>query len=385
MSMSLGPSLIYDKSTIQSLSQEESHWLHHHFHVVMTSIFMIELVSNLHKKARSNDTPESAVAKLSSKIPSHAFTPTIPYNILVEQNLLGNQVVMDGRPLLGGGTAVPDPEGGYGVFFEESPEAEVLRRWHQQDFTGMERSIAAQWKRDLEGLDLRPVKQALKGLKQRRPDIKTDKDLFLFVRDYVFNPMESYRILTICMEIFDIEEKTRKRIVEIWKQRGRKPIDVYAPYSAYALCVELFFVFGMAFDFIADTRPKHRSDFAYLYYLPFAKIFTSSDKLHIRFAPGFLNKDQIFVEGNRLKEDLNRLSSYYSSLPESERRRGTRGYAKYPPKSGNFLITKIYDIVFPEWRVYSEAPDVPPNPERSAKLLEKINRQIALYEQSKRG
>lgn len=383
MSLSHGPALIYDKSTIQSLSKNESRWLHHHFHVVMTSIFLIELAGNLHKTARLGSTPESEVALISSKIPSYGFTPTVSYDFLIEENLLGNDVVMDGRPLLGGGRRIPNPDGGYGVFFDEAPEAKIMRRWQEQDFTGMERDVSAQWKRDLEALDLRPIKQSLRDIKQKRPDIKTDNDLFSFIQEYVASPLDAYRVLMICLDVFGISNKLRRIIINRWKRLGRPTLGFFAPYAAYALRVELFFMFGMAFDFIADTRPRHRSDFSYFYYLPFTRVFASSDKLHIRFAPGLLRSDQLFVDGRALKNDLAKMVAYYDSLPDNEKLNGMMTYARFPPKDGNFLIARMYDQLYPEWREDSDIPKAAFTPKQKAELLEKIQKWEHLAEQAK--
>ena len=59
----------------------------------------------------------------------------------------------------------------------------------------------------------------------------------------------------------------------------------------------------MAIDkkLISPDRPSNRTDMAYLYYLPFAMMFVSNDKLHKRTARLFLNAQQEFVSGDELK------------------------------------------------------------------------------------
>ena len=57
-----GPTLFYDKSVIQSLSEREAYWLHLTYNVVMTSIFLVELMGNLEKTFKDDRSPDAAVA-----------------------------------------------------------------------------------------------------------------------------------------------------------------------------------------------------------------------------------------------------------------------------------------------------------------------------------
>ncbi len=63
-----GPTLIYDKSTIQSLTSKEAYWLHHHFHVVLTPTLFIEVLGDLKKVSRRGKSPEEEVSILADKI-----------------------------------------------------------------------------------------------------------------------------------------------------------------------------------------------------------------------------------------------------------------------------------------------------------------------------
>src|SRR4051794_5917951 len=122
---------------------------------------------------------------------------------------------MDGRPLLGGGHRIDNPDGTYGVFFEEAPEADLIRRWQSQNFTQTEHEASVKWKRGLEAVDLHPIKAGLSDAKKQRSDIKTDEDLFFFVQEYVRNPLEAYRVLRICLDLFGILPRDQKRIIDL--------------------------------------------------------------------------------------------------------------------------------------------------------------------------
>ena len=268
-----GPTLFYDKSTLQSLSKDESYWLHSLTNVMMTSILIVEMMANLEKQPKSGITPDEAVSYLSNKIPSWGFIPSVSYHELVFQNLIGSKVEMSHRPILGGGRYIETPDGGGGMFFDEAPEARIIRRWQEQDFTGTEREIAAQWTRDLQELNLGPIKKNLRSVKQKWPHIKTDLQLLEAVREFIRDPLAKYQVLKLCMETFGISAKHQRLIIERWKALGRPILYKFAPYADFALHVEVYFMFGLAFDIVSDARPKHRSEFAYLFYIPFAKLF----------------------------------------------------------------------------------------------------------------
>lgn len=102
--------------------------------------------------------------------------------------------------------------------------------------------------------------------------------------------------------------------------------------------------------------------------------FTSRDKLHERTAPLFLDKDQVFIRGDDLKDDLAKLDAHYSQLSDEEKLRGVMSFAHYPPVEGDFLVSKMWDkLMRPEWR---ESPTRQPelrSIENDAKIIAEIN------------
>jgi hypothetical protein len=112
----------------------------------------------------------------------------------------------------------------------------------------------------------------------------------------------------------------------------------------------LFFYLAIAADLISRARPSNKVDLAYLYYLPFCKVFTSNDSLHERMVPLFLRANQTFVKGTELKEDLAKLDQHYSRLPKEVKDRGLFHFAAYPPTDSSFLVTRLWDKHMPRWR-----------------------------------
>jgi hypothetical protein len=98
-------------------------------------------------------------------------------------------------------------------------------------------------------------------------------------------------------------------------------------------------------------RASNKADIAYLYYLPFAMVFASGDKLHQRTAPLFLNPNQSYVESDELKPALRELDEYYDRLPEEIKQRGVLPFAHYPPPTIDNTVTQLWDKhMRPDWR-----------------------------------
>jgi hypothetical protein len=139
--------------------------------------------------------------------------------------------------------------------------------------------------------------------------------------------------------------------------------------------VDLFFSIGLGADLISRDRPTNKIDLAYLYYIPFCGVFTSSDKLHARTVPPFLGPDQAFVRGPDLKEEFAKLDAHYAALPEEVRARGVMSFAHHPPVESGFLTSELWDkFMAPEWRLRALRPVPPLSKETEKEIVAEINR-----------
>jgi hypothetical protein len=59
-----------------------------------------------------------------------------------------------------------------------------------------------------------------------------------------------------------------------------------------------------------------------------------------------------------LKADLQQLCAYYGGFPAAEKEQGLGGFARYPPREGEYVITRLWDKHLPAWRQKKE-PKVP--------------------------
>jgi hypothetical protein len=66
--MSFGPILIFDKSTLQSLSVDESCWLDIFYRANITPLFFVETLTDLEKEMKSGRRPEQVVTNIAQTL-----------------------------------------------------------------------------------------------------------------------------------------------------------------------------------------------------------------------------------------------------------------------------------------------------------------------------
>lgn len=98
----MGPTALFDKSFLQSLTLDESVFFDQFFHTIICPLFHVETLADLEKAVREGRTPEDEVGIIADKVPQMHSAPTLSHKELAIQNLIGNAVPMDGRMVLAG-------------------------------------------------------------------------------------------------------------------------------------------------------------------------------------------------------------------------------------------------------------------------------------------
>ena len=371
--VSVGPILIFDKSTLESLSVDEAVWLDAHYLVNITPLFFVETLADLEKEIRKRRSPEQVVGNLAEKTPSGGH-PNVHHVSICVGELLGHPVEMRGVPVVGGGECVVLGDR-RGMVFKQPPEIVALQRWEEGRFLEVERDYARAWRRALSGVDLAALYRKGKAIieRQGRPrDLAESKAMAVAMLN---RDGRRYVGLKEALDTLRMPEELRRVVVARWKAEGGPPLQKFAPYTAHVLTVDLFFCLGLGADLISRERPSNKIDIAYLYYLPFCMVFTSSDNLHARTVPLFLTGDQVFIRGPELKADLAKLDAHYSALPDGVKARGVVSFASYPPTEGDFLVSRLWDKhMAPEWKRNARRERKPPEPEAERKLVRDIAR-----------
>jgi len=348
--MSIGPSLIFDKSSLQMISADESMWLECFYITNTTPLFFVETLADLEKETKNGKTQEEVVGIIASKTPDISVV-NVHYKTLIASELLGhNKVEMSGRPIPSGMQFV-ELAGKTGSILNESKEMQAAKRWSKGQFLDIERDIAKEWRQELTviGQEKYPDPDKFFSVVGKPNNLQELKKIV----DMVAGQEIDEKFLDCSMSLMGIVPQAKENVINRWKQLGVKSLKEFAPYFAYVLSIDLFFYFGTSAKLFESFRhaSTHKVDIAYLYYLPFCNIFTSNDKIHEALAPIFMRQDQTFVKGVDLKNDLAKLNAYYDKLPDDIKTRGTYVFAPCPPDDQSFLATRLWDkFMSKQWR-----------------------------------
>jgi hypothetical protein len=159
----MGPTTLFDKSFLQSLSVDEAVVFDCSFHSVVCPMFYVETLADLEKRVRPGRTPEDEVRIIAQKFPEMHGTPCPHYMDLCLPNLMSQAIPMFGQvPMLGGRSVKIDDR--RGVIFEERPEAEAFRHWQAEEFFEVERRFAKDWRAGALAVDTLTVAAGLRAM-----------------------------------------------------------------------------------------------------------------------------------------------------------------------------------------------------------------------------
>ncbi len=358
--MAIGPTTVFDKSALESLSLDEAMWFDTFYRSNITPLFLVETLADLEKEVAKGRTPEQVVGNLAEKTPVRGSLTNVHHQTLCAQELLGNPIEMRGRPIIASGR--PASSGSKrGLVFDRPPEMEALARWQKGDFLAAERMFAREWRANLTSLDLQSALKRFRAIGLTHPRVR-DLAEAKAVANYLLH-RDGYRFasLKLALDLLGAPPAAQEATLARWKALGGPRLPEFAPYVTHVVTVDLLFYLylGLGIDQISAARPGNKIDMAYLYYLPFTSLFVSKDRLHQRTVPLFLQGDQEFIWAEDLKVDLSRLDAHFMELPETVREQGVVTFAANPPDDTSFLTTRLWDKYLPRWRERGYEPRKP--------------------------
>lgn len=362
----MGPTLLFDKSFLQSLNVDEAAIFDQLFSCVMTPLFFAETLGTLAKDGTQGKHPESIVASLAEKTPvAHSYMNAFHSRLMLNE-MLGMNVELSRRPNVAGGVPV-NIDGKSGLVYNKSPEDEAFERWQRGLFSDVERIVAAVWREQLGTINLPGIANAFKAIVRKEARPKNHAEAKALAKAIIDAPGQSYRGLILAYGLLDFPPEELKRVLGVWKARGRLPLKEFAPYTAHCLLIDLYFYLALSNGLISDQRASNKIDIGYLYYLPFVQVFVSGDRLHRTAAEQFVEAKQTFVWGPDLKADLARLNKHFLALPDDQKARGLFTLITRPPVEDEGVSAQLWDKFRPGWR-----EPKPPSPKMSKEQSERI-------------
>jgi hypothetical protein len=338
----MGPIAVFDKSFLQMLSADEAVVFDALYSSVICPIFYTEVLADLAKAPTGQRAVERIVADLARKTPIMHSTPNVLHSSICMSELNGTPIDMRHVPVRAAGKAVRTADGKVGIMYEEAPEAQAFARWQQEQFREVEREFASRYRQQLAASDHGATAKLVKSILAIHSNPRDLDEALAIAKEVVQGDGQRFRTLKTAFTLLGLPLSKFPGVQRRWAAMGGPRLPDFAPYTAHCLLVDVFFHVAVDKRMIAPERASNRIDIAYLYYLPFAMVFVSNDKLHRRTAPLFQNERQLFVVGEDLKRDLAALDVYYSALPAEEREQGLFRLATYPPNDDSFLTTQIW-------------------------------------------
>jgi hypothetical protein len=366
-----GPSLIFDKSSLESLNLDEAVVMDSFYMSNITPLFFVECLADLEKSIHSRSTPEQLVGSLADRTPEAQSHPNVHHMDILNGELSRQVSIKNvlGRPVVAGGKSVQlgDQKG---VVFRPSPEQEALERWTARQFLEVERTIARQWRRSLTQVDFDAMVKSVMAELGHWPKPKTLQDAKQ-IADTVIDNMDPEWLLRFGLHLLGLPVAT-DTVVADWISHRRPTLRDYVPNFVFMLTINMFFCLVLPTQLLRNVKASHQVDLAHLYYLPFCSVFTSKDNFHVQIVPLFLGPNQRFVNGIELKEDLKELNAYYSALPDEALKTGLISFAAWPPEDTTFLTTQPWDEYLPRWRSIKSEPERQHDLESEKRTLERL-------------
>lgn len=367
----MGPILLIDKSTIQGLNPDEVRTLTRYYSPVVCPIFMRELLSNLAKVEKDRVETERKLSALAAKVDMPGFYVVADASSMAVGNLMGHDVPMDGRVPTPGGVTVRAKDGTRGLFFDESEEAKILRRWQANQFS-LDEKVLAQLVRAMDlSVDLQAVRELVATQLSHFPTFNSLAELVGWIDDTYLSLTDQRSHITIAGQSL-LSASDVQLALNRWENEGKPLFANFAPYSYYFYRCNVIYFLGLAKGFISASRKgKTHLDLHYLYYLPFCMAFTSGDTFLRDLFPFFKRINQKFLWKDHLKVDLKNIGIHWDGLDDAKKKEFRAEYENYPPDlPGSITATTWRELMRPMPSKEERLPEL--SKERERLLVEEI-------------
>lgn len=345
----MGPTLLFDKSFIQSLSVDEAVWLDMFFTINICPYFYVETLADL-EKGKSQADAERGVRVIASKFPEINGRPNMFHIDLCIAELLGAKISMKGQII--GREAKPFSHNDeIGFISDLEPENEAFLRWQEEKYSEVEKKYARIWRNCLQGLNLKNVAPFVQNLEMNKRICKTREACNDLAANLIDSGEYNFDIMSLALDYLQVPDYLKQKILERWRVYNYKNLRLYTPYLAFVVQIELFFQLAVLNSQISYERNSHRADLSYLFYLPFTKIFVSKDKQQLKWCKFFVNNHQSVIGGDELKKDLADLNKFYKqNIDEKKAEQGLISLINHPPLEEDFLVSRLWDKYNKKWR-----------------------------------
>ena len=223
-----GISILFDKSTFQSLSYDEILLLHKYFWVNISPILVKEILGDLKKNSNEKEELNKKVIEFANKLYHFNSSVNTSYVELIERELLGDIEIPLYRPVVNTAELLIMPNGKKAAKIHNSEERNALDRWKLEDFKEAEMFFSQYWRETTTQFNLlKEVKEFYINKFPHFGKLKTQEDI-LKCFDQQFNLPEFHlTTLQLFIEEFSIAADKAGSIFYRWETSREKDIRLF--------------------------------------------------------------------------------------------------------------------------------------------------------------
>ena len=319
--------IVLDKSSFQGLNYKDIIELHRYYMVNITPLLVSEILGDLSKEEKEGKkTPKEEVVNLSKKLFPYNSYVNMPYEKIVENSFNGSFMNSENRPFLIASESIVT-EGKKGLTFKETAEEIAIKRWKQGDFNDLDGLTSTLWRRETKDENVIEEFKAhfshLKDIKvtnKKASNFEQLKELKEKFIERINIEMEPEEVMKRMLIYLRISRDKASQILERWKNGKFSSLENFAKYAYYCYTVVSMYYIGMNNALFGD-KLTNLLDLEYLFYVPFAKVFSSNDKFLVLLYQVIEPENITFISLPSLKSDLSKFQAINS----------TDKWSEYPP------------------------------------------------------
>ena len=206
--MAQGPSLIFDKSSLESLNLDEAVLMDNFYMSTMTPLFFVECLADLEKTIPAKARRSSWSGSLADRTPESQSYPNVHHMTILNAELSRqfDLSTVYGRVMLAGGEPVQLGER-KGSFSGKARRRKPWTAGRNGEFVEVERNIAKQWRRVPDKVDFDVMVKAVMGELGHWRKPKTLEDAKQ-IADTIIDNMDPEWLLRFGLNLLGVPEAT---------------------------------------------------------------------------------------------------------------------------------------------------------------------------------
>lgn len=372
------PTILVDKSFIQSLLPKEARVLRKHFYLLITPVFIQEMLIDIEKYNNNFEDTLRKLKILAEKMGGGGQYTITNAQYLFYANLLGCKFGKKPKVPIFDAEIRKAPDGSIGNIFDETQTEKLIQRWQKKNFLDEDISLAKKLLQEFNSYYSVNQHAEMTSEFSLERKFKTLDDLVAHIdEESLQHQIAPLYLLSASNMTHSPRELVEKAMLE-WNKHGKFYFESTYEYAFFYTRLWLIYSLGLRYGLISASKgEKAAIDIQYFLYLPFCHAFCSQDKFHKDCFKYFQRPEQMFIWSPDFKQDLAQIALYSSNLTPEQKKNNERRRGSYPPPLPNSISVNLWNQVNGPWiegRFGNRAVDM--SEEEQKKVVDWVNELI---------